>query len=246
VLTLGGERRSRAFELLLARRARLRSEAWVVEFVAEPFDDAAPPLDAREGEEDRPDDFRSKLTTFGQQDELGRRVVFGADPIGKRHERVERAGNIGEPRDELGARFFDALANRNLLMLFEELALTDVLEVHAYEVNVLLSGRPGRWPFLFQFLDVERIVFDELLPAERFRFFVFEEPLRLGGVRCFFCRRCAVTFRTNSELMRAAAPVEDVRLVCRVLPIDQRFVDAARPEGQRLGRGRRLFGHDCI
>ena len=68
---------------------------------------------------------------------------FDADAVGERHERLDRAGNVGERSDQVVLRLFDAFADLAFLVRLQELALADVLQVHADEVELLSRAGCG-------------------------------------------------------------------------------------------------------
>ncbi len=169
-----------------------------------------------------------QLAAVGQQDQLRRRrrpfLHFG----GEGEESVQRARDRAEHRLQIGARILDAAPDRLFLLGGEELALADGLQVQADEIEIfprdaglelpffLFSGAAPRALEIF-LLDVDVVAGTMTLVGLGF-FFVDEAVGRQHDVLRFV----GVHGGHEAELVRALAPVEHVRVVLGLVPIDQR------------------------
>jgi len=123
-----------------------------------------------------------------------------------------------------------------LLGGFEQLALPNVLEIDADEIDFL----PADWSACFELLLA--VAVDRLI-LERLWFFVLQDLLGAGGERLSGVLHLVVRFDGEPEFLGPMAPVEHVHLLGRVVPVDERLSPPRRAELERFGTSARSFRH---
>ena len=153
-------------------------------------------------------------------------------------QRVDRARDRRQRADEIGARGIEAAADLRLLCRGQQRTSTDLLQVHAHQIDVgAVDALLGR--FLVQRIGVDRLVrlaFDRLR-LECLGIFLADQLLWRAVE---FGRLAAVLLgggRTQSVAARALPPVENVDLRRRFFPADERLAC-----GVATGPGHSLSG----
>jgi hypothetical protein len=173
--------------------------------------------------------FLFQLAAFGQENQLGRRFTFAADSVGQRDERLHRRRNVAEGHHQVALRVFDAFADNALLSRLEQLPLANVLQVDTDEVDLFAAdGRPGFE--LFFFVGFDGLVFEGL------GLLLVENLLGAGRERLTGVLQLVVGLDRQPEFLGAMAPVQDVRLLGRIAPVDERLPPRRRRvELERFG-----------
>ncbi len=231
---LVGDGFSRARNLLLELRLGLLHESRALEPRPCCVDDRAATFDTAKRLQDRLLVLVAYLAALRKEDQLRRRVALCANSIGERDEGLNRGRNVAERDNEVALRIFDALTNRALLGRLQELAFADVLEICADKVDLLTANRWTGFELVVLGLVVfsrpgaDDLVFEGLgLFRVQNLFGIRYERLTLLEVLAGFDRQ--------PKVPGAMAPVENVRLFGRVVPLDERRATFGRPEGQRTG-----------
>ena len=181
--------------------------------------------------------FVLQLAALGQQDQLGGRIALRADAIGERDERLHRAGDVGQRRDQIALRVLDALADLDFLVRLQQLALADVLQVDADEVDILARdaglGRAARR------LRVPRPSSAAAIGWSANASGSSSWSRRSGSHEWLTVVGIVAAVDVEAEVLRALTPVEHVRLPRRVVPLDERL---ARGRPRRPGRNGKGIG----
>ncbi|HEV8319590.1 MAG TPA: hypothetical protein VGQ10_19410 [Vicinamibacterales bacterium] len=105
-------------------------------------------------------------------------------------------------------------------MLFEQLALADVLQVDPYEVDLVV--RKGRVGGLVRELRRVELLADSLL-VEGLRLLFLEKPMGLNRDVILFKRVRLIVDGHEPVVLGTLSPIKYVRLVGRITPIHQRL-----------------------
>ena len=201
-------------------------------------DDGTAALDASEGFQYRRDVIRFQLAALWQQDQLRGGIALRTDAIRERDERLNRRWDIAECRNQVALRVLDTLANRTLLGRLEQLPLPDVLQINADKIDVLATDGNASLERLFVLaFRANRLILECL------RLFVVKNIL---GARC---ERLTCLFELfmgidgEPEVLCAVPPVQDMRLLRRIVPVDQRLSAPGRRELERFRTSARSLWH---
>jgi len=163
------------------------------------------------------------------------------NPIGERDKGLNRGRNVAERHHEVALRLFDTLTNRPLVRGLEELALTDVLEVRPDKVDFFTADSWRSLELVLRFFVFSRPGADDLV-LEGFGLLLVQDLLGIRYERLTLFKVLARLDR-EAKVLSAVPPVEDMRLLGRVVPLDERLAAPGPLEGQCIGSTRRS-GHD--
>ena len=197
-------------------------------------------VDLRQRVQDRLDVARRQLAAVGQQDELGGRGVAAAHRVGERQQAAEPARHERQLRQQGGAGRFDATADLLLLRRRQQAAPADLLQVDADGIDV--DGRQPGVGWLVLVRDgLHRL--DVAEPERRGRLRLFFVDQLVGRQHDRAIGAAVVGDRVQAERLGALAPVEDPRVLRRLVPVDELGIvgDVALP---RPCGCMRLFFHE--
>jgi len=157
------------------------------------------------------------LTAVGQENQFCRRRLLCADAVGQADQGGQGARDRANRSEQFSPGALDPKPDFLLLVRLQQLPLSRVLHVDADEIDVFARY----W-----------------LNLERFRLLFAQHPFRRTGQRRLIVFEILVG--NEPELTRAFAPVQNVYISLRLVPVDERSVVIAfsTPGGHRILRCR--------